>query len=133
MTSSELNDYAALKADIKRCKEKLREISSSCIKSPSLSAGGGKKMPSPTSTEDRYIKNIDLKEMYEKRIQEDLEQIKAIESYISRISDKRTKVIFEMRIYDQKKWWIIAAEFGGGNTDESVQKIYRRYLEKHPN
>lgn len=134
MTSAELKSYPALIADIKRCKEKIWEINTSFIKSPSYDSNGVSRSTSRhNSTENDYIENITKKEEYEKRIKIDEAQIKRIECYINNIVDLRTKMIFEMRVYDQKTWRKIAIAFGGKNSDESVQKIYRRYVKSHPN
>lgn len=134
MTFAELKNYPALIADIKRCKEKIREINTSFIKSPSYDSSGISKSPTRhNSTENAYIENITKKEEYEERIKSDEAQIKRIECYINSIADLRTKMIFEMRVYDQKTWRKIAIAFGGKNSDESVQKIFRRYVERHPN
>ena len=73
-----------------------------------------------------------LKIWYEERIKNDKAQIERIERYINNIADLRTKMIFKMRVYDQRTRRKIAIAFGGKNSDESVQKIYRRYVEKHP-
>lgn len=134
MTFAELKSYPALLADIKRCKEKIREIDTSYIKSPAYnSSGAAKSSTRQNSTENAYIENISKKEEYEERINSDQAQVERIERYINNISDLRTKMIFEMRVYEQKTWRKIAKAFGGKNSDESVQKIYRRYVEKHPN
>lgn len=134
MTFTELKSYPALLADIKRCKEKIREIDTSYIKSPAYnSSGAAKSSTRQNSTENAYIENISKKEEYEERINSDQAQVERIERYINNISDLRTKMIFEMRVYEQKTWRKIAKAFGGKNSDESVQKIYRRYVEKHPN
>lgn len=133
MTLSELKDYTALQAEVRRCKEKIYEINCSTIKSPRYDSSGTTRNPTRrNTTEDRLVANITKKEEYEKRIQVATEQLRRIEQYISSIKDRRTRMIFEMRIYDQKEWWRIAAEFGGKNSDESVQKIYRRYVQSHP-
>lgn len=134
MTFAELKNYPALIADIKRCKEKIHEINTSFIKSPVYDSNSiSKSSARHNSTEDTYIKNIIKKEEYEGRIKADELQINRIKCYINSISDLRTKMIFEMRVYDQKTWRKIATAFGGKNSDESVQKIYRRYVESHPN
>lgn len=133
MTLSEIKDYAALQAEIKRCKEKIYEINCSTIKSPGYdNIGTTRNSTRRNTTEDRLITNITNKEEYEARIQTATEQIRRIEQYISRIKDRRTRLIFEMRVYDQKEWWRIAREFGGKNSDDSVQKIFRRYVKHHP-
>lgn len=135
MTLTELKKYPALAADIKRCREKIKEIDADMVypKSLSLSTNGILSSANHKSTEYGYIENITKKEKYEKRIEEDKQQIQRIERYISGIADLRTKMIFEMRVYDQQSWRKIATAFGGKNSSESVQKIYRRYVEKHPN
>ena len=71
-------------------------------------------------------------ERYERQIAEDTEKIERIERYISRIEDCRTRMIFEMHVYDNETFWRIALKFGGRNTAESVKQIFYRYIDNHP-
>lgn len=133
MTLAELNEYGIIKAHIEQCREKIREINSRTISSPQFDTSGISKCHNAANvTEEKYIKAISDKEYFERLIEKDNAKIVRIESYIASIPDLRTRMIFEMHIYDGKKFWEIAMKFGGRNTDESVKRIFYRYLNRHP-
>lgn len=133
MTLEELNAYLVTKADIKRCRDKIREIDLRTIRSPGFGETGGHQDSSARNpVEERYIKALADKEKFERRIAENEALIERIETYISSIKDRRTRMIFEMRIYDAETFRKIAVKFGGGNSEESVKSIFYRYLKYHP-
>lgn len=133
MTLEELNEYSIIKAHIEQCRDKIREISSRTISSPIFDTSGISKSPSSRNpTEEKYIRAMAKKEMYELQIAEDMDKITRIEKYISSIRDSRTRMIFEMRIYENEKFWKIAMKFGGRNTEDSVKNIFYRYLKHNP-
>ena len=72
------------------------------------------------------------KEKYERIIAASEEKISLIEKYISDIKNKRTQLIFEMHVYDDKKFWKTAMDFGGENTEDSVKMIFYRYIKNNP-
>ncbi|MDE6733810.1 MAG: hypothetical protein K2J77_13165 [Oscillospiraceae bacterium] len=133
MTLEELNEYNIIKAHIEQCRDKIREISSETIRSPIFDTSGISNSPSSRNpTEEKYIRAMAKKEMYEQQIVEDMEKITRIEKYISSIRDRRTRMIFEMRIYENEKFFKIAMKFGGRNTEDSVKNIFYRYLKHNP-
>lgn len=133
MTLEELNEYSIIKAHIEQCRDKIREISSETIRSPIFNTSGISNSPSSRNpTEEKYIRAMAKKEKYERQIAEDMEKITRIEKYISSIQDRRTRMIFEMHVYDNEKFWKIALKFGGRNTDASVKNMFYRYLRQHP-
>lgn len=133
MTLEELNEYSIIKAHIEQCRDKIREISSETIRSPIFNTSGISNRPSSRNpTEEKYIRAMAKKEKYERQIAEDMEKITRIEKYISSIQDRRTRMIFEMHVYDNEKFWKIALKFGGRNTDASVKNMFYRYLRQHP-
>ncbi len=133
MTLKQLNEYGTLKAHIEQCRDKIREIGSRTIRSPIIDTSGISKSPTARNpTEERYINAMSEIERYERQIAEDTEKIELIERYISKIKDCRTRMIFEMHVYDNEKFWKIALKFGGRNTEESVKRIFYRYIENHP-
>lgn len=133
VTLKQLNEYGTLKAHIEQCRDKIREIVSRTIRSPIFDTSGISKSPTARNpTEERYLNTMSEIERYERQIAEDTEKIELIERYISKIKDCRTKMIFEMHIYDNEKFWKIAMKFGGRNTEESVKQIFYRYIDKHP-
>lgn len=133
MTLKELNEYGILKAHIEQCRDKIREINGRTVRSPVFNTSGISNSPTGRNpTEERYIKAIRDKEDLERLITADEAKIKRIERYISNIRDLRTRMIFEMHVYGNEKFFIIAMKFGGRNTEESVKRVFYRYLNKHP-
>ena len=133
MTLKELNEYGTLKAHIEHCREKIREINIRTVRSPSFDMSGISNSPTGrNTTEDKYIKALTDKDKFERLILMDMEKIRRIERYISNIKDVRTKMIFEKHIFKNKRFFVIAMELGGINTEESVKHIFYRYIDKHP-
>lgn len=133
MTLKELNEYGILKAHIEQCRDRIREINGRTVRSPAFDLSGISNSPTGrNSTEERYIKAISDKEDLERLIAADEVKIKRIERYISNIRDLRTQMIFEMHVYGSKQFFIIAMKLGGRNTEESVKRIFYRYIDKHP-
>ena len=132
MTLEELNEYGIIKADIERCREKIHELNVRTISSPIFDASGIAYSPlSNNPTEEKYINTMAEKVKYERQMAEDTEKITRIEKYISSIKDRRTRMIFEMHIYDSEPIWKIAMKFGGRNSESSVKNIFYRYLKIH--
>lgn len=53
-----------------------------------------------------------------------------IESYISTVDDSIVRLIITYRVIDDLSWSEVANKIGGSNTEDSVRKIYERYLTK---
>lgn len=133
MTLKELNEYGILKAHIEQCRDRIREISSRTVRSPVFKTSGISNSPTGRNPmEEKYIKAILDKEDLERLIAADEAKIKRIERYISNIRDLRTRMIFEMHIFRNERFFVIALKFGGRNTEESVKRIFYRYIDKHP-
>ena len=57
-------------------------------------------------------------------------QINEIEKFLSSISDSFVRRIVMLRVVDRLTWNEVADKIGGGNTENSVKKIYQRCLSK---
>lgn len=57
-------------------------------------------------------------------------QINEIEKFLSSISDSFERRIIMLRVVDRLTWNQVADKIGGGNTENSVKKIYQRCLKK---
>lgn len=57
-------------------------------------------------------------------------QINEIEKFISSISSSFERRIVTLRVADGLTWNQVANQIGGGNTENSVKKIYQRCLKK---
>lgn len=133
MTLEELNEYGILKAHIEQCRDKIRELNGRTIRSPIFDTSGISSTPSSrNSTEEKYINAMAEKERYERQIAKYTAKIERIEKYISSIGDRRTRMIFEMHVYDNEPFWKIAMKFGGRNSEGSVKNMFYRYLKYHP-
>lgn len=132
MTLEELNEYCIIKAHIEYCRDKIRELNSRTIRSPIFDTSGISNSPSSRNPiEEKYINAITEKARYEQQIGDDTVLIQRIEKYISSIKDRRTRMIFEMHVYDAEKFGEIAIKFGGGNSEQSVKNVFYRYLKDH--
>lgn len=57
-----------------------------------------------------------------------LSTIIEIESEIAKIDDSRIRRILCLRVVDGNTWQEVADKIGGGNTEDSVRKAYKRYF-----
>lgn len=142
-----------LKADIKKLeneidnlKEQIDDFENSQIVKDKVYGGDGgiqgfviRGIPKrkKRSLENKKTKLLQDKFMVEERkeILENREsmvrgQIIEIERFISSISDSFVRRIVMLRVVDGLTWNEIADKIGGGNTENSVKKIYQRYLIK---
>lgn len=53
-----------------------------------------------------------------------------IESYISTVDDSIVRLIISYRVIENMDWNEVADNIGGGNTADSVKKMYYRYVDK---
>lgn len=56
--------------------------------------------------------------------------INEIEKFIETIDDSHVRRIITLRIVDGLSWEMVAKEIGGGNSEDSVKKIFYRYMER---
>lgn len=59
-----------------------------------------------------------------------LENLNEIESFITKITDSHVRRIINLRIIEKNTWGKIAEKIGGGNTEDSVKKIFYRFMDK---
>lgn len=53
-----------------------------------------------------------------------------IENYISTVDDSIVRLIITYRVLDNMSWCEVASKVGGNNTEDSVRKMYERYVKK---
>ncbi len=129
MTISELNDYYLLEGAIKDGRERIAKIEAKLCASPAFDTSGVPKNPTPQNrVEATYIQLAELKSELDNSVKQ-YEALKTrIEKYIAGISDLLIRRIMEKRVLQHKAWSVIADELGGGNTRDSVKKMYYRYI-----
>ena len=59
-----------------------------------------------------------------------LKNLNEIEDFILGITDSHVRRIINLRIIEKNTWGKIAEKIGGGNTEDSVKKIFYRFMEK---
>lgn len=133
MTVAELNKYYLLEDAIRDDKERIARIEAKLCGSSAFDTSGVPKNPTPRNrTEDSFIELAHLKTELGNEVKE-YEALKVrIERYIARINDLLIKRIMEKRVLKHKSWRTVAVELGGGNTIDSVKKMYYRYISDNP-
>ena len=133
MTVAELNKYYLLEDAIRDDKERIARIEAKLCGSSAFDTSGVPKNPTPRDrTEDSFIELAHLKTELGNEVKE-YEALKVrIEQYIARINDLLIKRIMEKRVLKHKSWRTVAEELGGGNTIDSVKKMYYRYISDNP-
>ena len=133
MTVAELNKYYLLEDAIRDDKERIARIEAKLCGSSAFDTSGVPKNPTPRiRTEDSFIELAHLKTELGNEVKE-YEALKVrIERYIARINDLLIKRIMEKRVLKHKSWRTVAEELGGGNTIDSVKKMYYRYISDNP-
>ena len=133
MTISELNNYYLLEGAIKDTKEKIITLKAQLCASPAFNTSGIPRNPTPRNhTEETFIELAHLKTELEKKAR-DYETLKIhIEQYIADIPDLLIHRIMTKKVIENKRWKVIAEELGGGNTKDSVKKMYYRYIADNP-
>lgn len=58
-----------------------------------------------------------------------LQQTNEVEEFIAGISDSRIRRIVNFRFIQNLSWNKVADKIGGGNTEDSIKKIFYRYME----
>ena len=133
MTVAELNKYYLLEDAIRDDKERIARIEAKLCGSSAFDTSGVPKNPTPRNrTEDSFIELAHLKTELGNEVKE-YEALKVrIERYIARINDLLIKRIMEKRVLKHKSWRTVAEELCGGNTIDSVKKMYYRYISDNP-
>lgn len=126
MNSKELDEYYLLGTSIKELDEKIKRLEARLCASPRLDKTGASGSSGRNSTEEKYIQIISEKEKLQSK-REELELLKlSIEKYIENIDDVVIRQIAKKRVFEKKRFKQIADELGGGNTEDSVKKMYYR-------
>ena len=155
VTKEVLNQYYDLKREIKEIKgrigglekkivqldERIRDIEAGETVKDKVRGGEGglqsftiEGIPTPEYNEKKMelrIKKMLLderKNMLSILELDSLNQVNQIERFISGIRDSHTRRIVRLRVIDGMSWNEVADNVGGGNTEDSVKKVYYRYV-----
>lgn len=133
MTRKQLSQIYYLEKEQKMWKEKLKELeAASLIKGQEIT---GMPFANTGETSDRVMSLIIRKQTIVAIIEEMQERIdkqkEDIYEYINTIDDSLLRQIVVYRCVSCMGWVQVANQIGGGNTAESVRKIYERSIPKN--
>ena len=128
MTLQVLSRYYKLQKQLERNKEMLRSLSAAAGPGAQVLTG----MPHASGSSDKVADLVMEMEDLEQRILAlefkcDQEK-KKIQTYINKIHDDQTRMIFRLRFLHCMTWGEVAAVIGGGNTEGGVKVKCYRYL-----
>ena len=141
MTNELLLQYASLRKEIPEVKEKISrlerdieniEAGETVVDSVSGGNGGKQHFRIEGTPYPEYSRKKTL--LYARKatlelLEEDLNRkTNEIEEFIAHVPDSRIRRIINLRFVEGLTWNQVADRIGGGNTDESVKKMYQRYI-----
>lgn len=106
--------------------ERLKARSPVSSPRPHISSGGGISDPTAQKTERVISLEEKIRELKEKLQTERDEAVQ----FIITIPNSVTRMVVYYRCVSLMNWRRVAYEVGGGNTEESVRKIYTRFCDK---
>lgn len=129
MTLQELSRYYKLHERLERNREMLWSLSAAI--GPGVQTLTG--MPHASGVTDTVsafvIEMKDLEEQISYLELECAQEKKKIETYINRIQEDQTRMIFRLRFIHCMTWDEVADIIGGRNTQQGVKKMCYRYLD----
>ncbi len=129
MTKKELSQVYYLDKEIKRDKERLKELQAKAYKITQEMGG----MPSSRKKSDKVgnyaVEIAEQKSLIREKIKKCIYLQNRIIRYINSIEDSLIRQILTERYIELKSWRQIAFVVGGGNTENSVRMIHNRFLE----
>lgn len=57
-----------------------------------------------------------------------IETVNQIEEFIASLDDSRIRRIINLRFIENLSWGKVAARIGGGNTEDSIKKMFYRFM-----
>lgn len=125
MTKSDLENIREIKYDIRRLKAKYDELNSrSVVGSPVPGTAHG------SGISDKVANTAEHKLLLEQEIAEKEAQLKERLDFINGISDNVLREIVYCQCVYKFSWRKIAEKVGGNNDQESVRKLYDRFMSK---
>lgn len=131
MTLHDLNQLCDLRHEVNALSERLGALQSRATATTSSLSG----LPNAPGYSDKVgdyaVAMADLKEIISERLEQCVVKLREVEMYISNIDDSLTRQVMMYRFAYDMSWRDVAAQVGGGNTEDSVRKMCYRYLEKN--
>ena len=129
-TKEELLEYWTLEQTVRQENEEIINLQSKATRITSSFSDSPKGQASNDTTGRIYAELIDRKATYyEKRLIAERTRNEILK-YIIGIDDAKTRLVLQLRYLDFLSWKKVAAEVGGDNTKEGVQRITERFFKK---
>jgi hypothetical protein len=130
MTIKELSQLYWLNREIERDKARLEELytkAASCTQTIT----GMPHVPGITDKVGKYAGEIaDLRGIIEANIQRCFYELNRLNRYIDSVDDPQMRMILSLRFVNGLPWRQVAESIGGGNTEDSVRMMCKRYIDK---
>ena len=126
-----MENFRYLKKAVERCRWQIDELCASIGSLSGVKLGGVPGGGSMLSVQERTIERLEkLRNIYAYRLEKYISEKVAVEEFIGGIDDVLIQQIFILRFVEGYKWFRVAMEIGGGNTEDSVRMACKRYLEE---
>ena len=130
MTLKELSQLYYLTREIEADQRKLEELSRAAGAPSSSNLSGMPRAPHSTDSKVERLaaEIVDLQAVIAARQIQCIHERARLERWISDIPDSLTRRVFSLRFERCMSWVQVAAQIGGGNTEDGVRQRVYRYL-----
>lgn len=128
MTKKELSQIYYLNREVKMWQRELDEIS--LVRSPPLEDNGGRSAGTSDSTANAVQRREQIQTIISGKLAEIQLKLAEMMDFINSIPDSQTRQIFTYRCINGMSWNEVADRVGG-NTEDSVRKVFTRYCRKN--
>ena len=129
MTGGELNELFILRRDLRTAEELLMSLRAAADVPGVPDVSDAPRANRPRDTVGNLLSEIDDLSVRAEALRGEIERREAsAAAFIRGIDDNQTRLIFQLRFMRGCTWKQIARIIGGGNTADSVRKMYARYL-----
>lgn len=124
MKLKELYSWRPLRTELRHLEQQRRHLTEGANSLTPILSGmpRNKKVTKKVESYGIRIHDVDV------RIRETERRIREIEEFIASVEDDWVRTILERKIYDGYTYQQIAAQFGGGNTKDSIKMRTLRYF-----
>lgn len=131
MTREELSRLYWLNRRIAFDRERLEELEAAAENVTAKISGLPHAPADPHNAENIKIAVAEQRELVELQVRQSVIEYQRLTRWLSEVEDPLIYQILYARYVAGKSWLQVAMKIGGGNTEQSVRHLARRYVEKH--